>query len=59
LDLKINSLWEQNVFLGIKYHRIIIKNKARLVVKGYNQEENISYEEIFALVARLESIRML
>jgi hypothetical protein len=47
------------VFLGTKYHRIIIRNKVRLVVKGYNQEEGINYEEIFALVARLESIRML
>ena len=38
---------------------IVIRNKARLVAKGYNQEEGIDYEETFALVARLEAIRML
>ena len=38
---------------------IVIRNKARLVAKGYNQEEGIDYEETYALVARLEAIRML
>ena len=38
---------------------IIIRNKARLVAQGYNQQEGIDYEETFALVARLEAIRML
>nr|GEY88788.1 retrovirus-related Pol polyprotein from transposon TNT 1-94 [Tanacetum cinerariifolium] len=36
--------------------RIVIKNKARLVGQGYNQQEDIEYDETFALVARLESI---
>jgi hypothetical protein len=36
----------------------IIKNKARLVWKGYAQVEGIDFEEIFSLVARLEVIRM-
>ena len=38
---------------------IIIRNKARLVAQGYNQQKRIDYEETFAPVARLEAIRML
>nr|GEY84378.1 hypothetical protein [Tanacetum cinerariifolium] len=36
----------------------ILKNKARLVARGYHQEEGIEFEESFALVARLEAIRI-
>ncbi|GJR19096.1 retrovirus-related pol polyprotein from transposon TNT 1-94 [Tanacetum coccineum] len=36
----------------------ILKNKARLVARGYCQEEGIDFEESFALVARLEAIRI-
>nr|GFB27596.1 retrovirus-related Pol polyprotein from transposon TNT 1-94 [Tanacetum cinerariifolium] len=38
--------------------RGILKNKARLVARGYRQEEGIDFEESFALVARLEAIRI-
>ncbi|GJU19675.1 putative reverse transcriptase domain-containing protein [Tanacetum coccineum] len=36
----------------------VIKNKARLVARGYRQEESIDFEESFALVTRLEAIRI-
>ncbi|XP_021996052.1 uncharacterized protein LOC110893241 [Helianthus annuus] len=39
-------------------HGVVIKNKARLVVQGFRQEEGIDYEEVFAPVARLEAIRI-
>ena len=38
---------------------VVTRNKARLVAQGFNQEEGIDYDETFAPVARLESIRML
>ncbi|GKC34043.1 retrovirus-related pol polyprotein from transposon TNT 1-94 [Tanacetum coccineum] len=38
---------------------IITRNKARLVAQGYNEQEGIDYDETYALVARLESIRIL
>jgi len=37
----------------------VIRNKARLVAQGYSQQEGIDYTETFALVARLEAIRLL
>jgi len=37
----------------------VTKNKARLVVQGYNQEKGIDYEKTFAPVARIEAIRIL
>ncbi|GJV55864.1 retrovirus-related pol polyprotein from transposon TNT 1-94 [Tanacetum coccineum] len=38
---------------------IVSQNKARLVAQGYNQQDDIDYDETYALVARLESIRIL
>ncbi|GJY31869.1 retrovirus-related pol polyprotein from transposon TNT 1-94 [Tanacetum coccineum] len=37
---------------------IVIKNKARLVAQGYNQQEGIDYDDTFAPVARLEAIKI-
>ncbi|GJR31168.1 retrovirus-related pol polyprotein from transposon TNT 1-94 [Tanacetum coccineum] len=36
----------------------VIRNKTRLIVRGYRQEEGIDFEESFALVARMEAIRI-
>ncbi|GKD32409.1 retrovirus-related pol polyprotein from transposon TNT 1-94 [Tanacetum coccineum] len=38
--------------------KIVIRNKSHLVEKGYKQEEGIDFEESFALVARLEDVRI-
>jgi len=43
----------------IDEHGTIMRNKAILVVKCYNQEKDIDYKETFAFVARLEFIRIL
>nr|GEX39977.1 retrovirus-related Pol polyprotein from transposon TNT 1-94 [Tanacetum cinerariifolium] len=36
----------------------VIRNKSRLVVRGYRQEEGIDFEESFALVTRMEAIKI-
>ncbi|GJR95153.1 retrovirus-related pol polyprotein from transposon TNT 1-94 [Tanacetum coccineum] len=38
---------------------IVSRNKAMLVAQGYNQQEGIDYDETYALIAKLESIRIL
>nr|GFA23849.1 Gag-Pol polyprotein [Tanacetum cinerariifolium] len=35
----------------------VIRNKSRLVAKGYAQKEGVDFEESFAPVARLEAVR--
>nr|GEV29852.1 hypothetical protein [Tanacetum cinerariifolium] len=37
---------------------MVIRNKTRLVVRGYHQEEGIDFEESFTLIARMEAIRI-
>jgi hypothetical protein len=36
----------------------VVRNKSRLVAQGFSQKEGIDYEETFALIARLEAIRI-
>jgi len=38
---------------------IIVRNKARLVAKEYNQEEGSDYDETYTPATRLEAIRLL
>lgn len=37
----------------------IVKYKARLVAKGYVQKQGVDFEEVFAPVTRLETVRLL
>nr|GFB91889.1 uncharacterized mitochondrial protein AtMg00820-like [Tanacetum cinerariifolium] len=36
----------------------VIRNKSRLIVRRYSQEEGIDFEESFAQVAKMEAIRI-
>ncbi|GJS64479.1 retrovirus-related pol polyprotein from transposon TNT 1-94 [Tanacetum coccineum] len=50
----IGSKW---VFRNKKDERgIMIRNKAKLVVQGYTQEEEIDYDEVFALLQELKQL---
>ncbi|GJR22745.1 retrovirus-related pol polyprotein from transposon TNT 1-94 [Tanacetum coccineum] len=44
---------------GNRYTLVIVDDYSRLVAQGYNQQEGIDYDETYAPVARLESIRIL
>jgi hypothetical protein len=37
----------------------VVKHKARLVAKGYVQRIGVDFDEVFAPVARLDSVRLL
>ncbi|KAF0928878.1 hypothetical protein E2562_010736 [Oryza meyeriana var. granulata] len=37
----------------------VVKHKARIVAKGYIQQQGIGYDEVFAPITRMESVRML
>ncbi|GJV38828.1 retrovirus-related pol polyprotein from transposon TNT 1-94 [Tanacetum coccineum] len=66
------AVWElvpaplHSLVIGLKWvykikldeYEDVLKNKSRLVAKGYRQEAGIDFEESFALVARLEAIRL-
>jgi hypothetical protein len=57
---KQNVVGTKWVFCNKQYeHGVVTRNKARLVAKGYAQVTSLDFEETFAPVARLESIRIL
>src|ERR1041384_4712053 len=74
LQFKLNDVWELAKRPDPRIHNVIgtkwifrnkldedgqvIRNKACLVAQGYTQVEGIDFGETFALVARLESIRI-
>ncbi|GKD97478.1 putative ribonuclease H-like domain-containing protein, partial [Tanacetum coccineum] len=37
---------------------VMVRNKARLVAQGYTHKEGLDYDVVFALVARIEAIRL-
>ena len=37
----------------------IVKHKARLVARGFMQQEGIDFDDAFAPVVRMESVRLL
>jgi len=58
--LEMNIIRTKWVFRNkMDEHGVITINKARLMAKGYNQEEGIDYDETYAPVARLEAVTLL
>ena len=69
-SIEENSTWHLTTLLpghrgiGLKWvykvekdmQGAVLKHKARLVVKGYVQQHGIDYDEVFAPVARIESV---
>nr|GFA56975.1 hypothetical protein [Tanacetum cinerariifolium] len=50
---------DEDIYKNKKDKRgIVVRNKASLVAQGYTQEEGIDYDEVFALVAMIEAIRL-
>ncbi|GJW60444.1 retrovirus-related pol polyprotein from transposon TNT 1-94 [Tanacetum coccineum] len=72
-QFKTNDVWElvpnpmDMTIIGTKWvyrnkldeNGVVTRNKARLFAQGYNQQEGIDYDETYAPVTRLESIRIL
>nr|GEY52036.1 hypothetical protein [Tanacetum cinerariifolium] len=50
--IRLKWLWKNKKYKD----QTVIRNKARVVAKGYAQEEGIDFEESFAPVARLEAV---
>ena len=54
----MNIIYTKWVFKNkLNEHGLITRNKARLLAKGYNQQEGIDFGQTYAPVARLEVVR--
>ncbi|GKC40167.1 retrovirus-related pol polyprotein from transposon TNT 1-94 [Tanacetum coccineum] len=72
-QLKTNDVWslvpppDNQTIIGTKWvfknkldeHSVMSRNEARLVAQEYNQQEGIDFDETYAPIARLESVRTL
>ncbi|GJR05144.1 retrovirus-related pol polyprotein from transposon TNT 1-94 [Tanacetum coccineum] len=58
LENVIGNLNQRTLRNKLDENGVVSQNKARLVAQGYNQQEGIDYDEIYAPVARLKSIRI-
>jgi hypothetical protein len=72
-SIKENKTWtlvdlpRGHCLIGVKWifklkrdeHGDVIKHKSRLVAKGYVQRQGVDFEEVFAPVARMESVRVM
>ncbi|WVZ59153.1 hypothetical protein U9M48_009345 [Paspalum notatum var. saurae] len=64
-SIKENKTWElvnvQTNRAQVKKNECgnVVKHKARLMAKGFMQREGIDFEEVFAPVARMDSVRLL
>nr|GFA00201.1 retrovirus-related Pol polyprotein from transposon TNT 1-94 [Tanacetum cinerariifolium]GFA03773.1 retrovirus-related Pol polyprotein from transposon TNT 1-94 [Tanacetum cinerariifolium] len=59
LENVIGNLNQRTLRNKLDENGIVSRNTARFVAQGYNQQEGIDYDETYASVARLESIRIL
>ena len=63
---RLVNLLEGKDAIGVKWiyktkfdaNRNVVKHKERLVAKGFSQQPGIDYNETFALVARLDKVRI-
>lgn len=66
-DTQLTTLPKGHKVIGVKWmyktkinaKGEIERHKARLVVKGYSQKASIDYDEVFAPIAQLETVRVI